>query len=282
MNLALPSQASQAPEQPSIASFQYALVEQAPGQALPSYWHDLPLPRQPLMHQQAFAHLRDDGPWLVFLGEHPEKTLDTLKHELGGQAIQGVIRSPAHLEVLAEHLGDALLAQDPTGQTLLLRSYAPHVLPVLHERAETSWHAWLFGPITEWSTWDTAGCERHFAGTGLAAPADYAPITLDAPLMTQLAADQQALALLAELQRSAPEVFTSSCHGDRLSQVQAALEKARQSGLTHPDDHGLFAVLTLIEGQAPSQSPAWPDLLKMVEQQNYSLGHALEEIAEDE
>ncbi|KHL68469.1 hypothetical protein SF06_28210 [Pseudomonas flexibilis] len=42
--------------------------------------------------------------------------------------IQALISSPAGLDTLAQHLGDALVVQEPGGQTLLQRSYAPHVL----------------------------------------------------------------------------------------------------------------------------------------------------------
>jgi hypothetical protein len=37
-------------------------------------------------------------------------------------------------------------------------------------------------------------------------------------------------ALLEELERSAPNVFKSGCHGDRLMQVEPALEASSESG----------------------------------------------------
>lgn len=258
----------------------YALVEPAPCHSFPSDWDDAALPRSPLMYQPAFAQLCNEGPWLITLGTDADRALATLRTERPGLTIPGLISSPVSLNTLAQHLGDALVAREPSGQTLLLRSYAPHVLTVLHEQAQAPWHAWLFSPIHEWIAIDSTGCERRFTGAGLAQPLPYIPITLDEPLLAQLAADQQALALLTELQRSAPEVFASACHGDRLGQVQAALEQGRQSGLAHPDDHGLFAVLTLIEGRTPSQSADWPDVLHLVLERDYALGHALEEIRE--
>jgi hypothetical protein len=268
-------------KQPTLQ--RYALVEPALCQQFPTDWDDQAFPRRPLMHQAAFAHLCAEGPWLIALGADADGTLETLRTERPSLTIQALISSPAGLDTLAQHLGDALVAQEPSGQTLLLRSYAPHVLPVLDGQAQAPWHAWLFSPIHEWIALDSTGCERRrFTGTGLAEPLPYVPITLDEPILVQLASDQHALALLTELQRSAPEVFSSACHGDRLAQVQAALDEARRSGLTHPDDHGLFAVLTLMEGRAPNQSPDWPDVLHLVLEQDYALGHALEEIRGEE
>lgn len=270
------------PHQPTPLLHRYAVVEPALCEKFPTDWDDQALPRRPLMHQAAFAHLCAEGPWLIALGADADSALKNLRAERPSLTIPGLISSPAGLDTLAQHLGDALVAQEPSGDTLLLRSYAPHVLPVLDEQAQAPWHAWLFSPIQEWIALDSTGCERRFTGAGLAKPLPYVPITLDEPLLAQLASDQHALALLTELQRSAPEVFSSACHGDRLAQVQAALDEARRSGLTHPDDHGLFAVLTLMEGRAPNQSPDWPDVLHLVLEQDYALGHALEEIRQAE
>jgi len=257
----------------------YALVEPELCQKFPADWDDEAFPRRPLMHQTAFAHLCAEGPWLIALGKNTNSTLEALRTARPRLIVHGLISSPTGLDSLARHLGDALVAQEPSGQTLLLRSYAPHVLPVLHKQLQAPWHAWLFSPIQEWTVLDSNGCERfRFTGAGLAEPLPYVPIFLDEPLLARLASDQHALALLTELQRSAPEVFSSACHSDRLAQVQAALDEARRSGLTHPDDHGLFAVLTLMEGRAPNQSPDWPDVLHLVLRQDYALGHALEEI----
>jgi len=267
-------------KQPTL--HRYALVEPALCQKFPADWDDQTLPRRPLMHQAAFAHLCAEGPWLIALGTDADNALAHMRTERPSLTVQALISSPAGLDTLAQHLGDALVAQEPSGQTLLLRSYAPHVLPVLIEQTQAPWHAWLFSPIQEWIAVDSTGCERRFTGAGLAEPPPYVPIILDEPLLAQLASDQHPLALLTELQRSTPEVFSSACHGDRLAQVQAALDAARRSGLTHPDDHGLFAVLTLMERRAPNQSPDWPDVLHLVLEQDYALGHALEEIRGEE
>lgn len=261
----------------------YAIVEQSSiteqGQ---SYWQGHPLPRKPLMSQPEFAHLRDEGPWLVVLGEQPERALATLRQDLDRHSVLGWISSHLSLADLARHLSDALVAQDQDGMTFLLRSYAPHVLRVLHQRRDCAWHAWLFGPITEWSVEDRDGRLHSHAGGGLDTSPEYIPITLDAPLTEALAVDQQALALLTELERAAPEVFTTTCHGERLAHVEQALAEARASGLDHPDDHNLFAALYLLDGQAPSKAPHWPAAMRLVREENYELARALETVQEND
>lgn len=239
-------------------------------------WQGQSLPRMSLMSQPEFAHLRDEGPWLVALGERPESALETLRDDLGRHSIQGWISSSLSMADLARHLSDALIAQAQDGATFLLRSYAPHVLAVLHQRRDCAWHSWLFGPITEWSVADRDGRLHALAGGGLGTPPEYIPITLDAPLAEALAVDPQALALLAEIERTAPQVFTTTCHGERLAQVAQALDEARASGLEHPEDHNLFAALYLLDEQAPNKSPYWPAAIRLVREQNCTLGHALE------
>lgn len=261
----------------------YAIVEQPSiTEEERRYWQGHHLPRMPLMSQPEFAHLRDEGPWLVALGEQPESALATLRHDLGRHSVQGWISSPLSQAGLARHLSDALLAQDQDGMTFLLRSYAPNVLAVLHQRRDCAWHGWLFGPITEWLVEDRDGRSHSHAGGGLGSSPEYVPITLDAPLTEALAVDQQALALLTELQRAAPEVFTTTCHGERLAQVAQALAEARASGLDHPDDHNLFAALYLFDGQAPSKAPHWPAAMQLVREENYELARALETVQEND
>src|SRR5690606_31204533 len=74
---------------------------------------------------------------------------------------------------------------------------------------------------------------------------------------------------------SAPQVFDSDCHGDRLRQVEQALAAARKTELTHPDDHSLFAILYLLEGHPPDHAPDWPIVMQMVSDQNIDFEHAL-------
>lgn len=99
---------------------------------------------------------------------------------------------------------------------------------------------------------------------------------MDEALLEALAINQQALALLEELERSAPNVFESSCYGDRLIQVEQALDASRESGLKHSDDQLLFATLYLLDGQPPNHFDNWPAILKMTNEQNIDLGQALE------
>jgi len=77
---------------------------------------------------------------------------------------------------------------------------------------------------------------------------------LDEALLKSLSINQQAFALLEELERSAAYIFKSSCHGDRLTQVEQALDASRESGLDHADDQLLFATLYLLDGKPLNHS----------------------------
>ncbi|WP_421682946.1 DUF4123 domain-containing protein [Stutzerimonas urumqiensis] len=277
------SDGDKAPREPGnlLAANHYAIVERSSlNEEAQHHWHSSPLPRMSLMSQPEFDSLRDEGPWLVALGEPPESGYATLRDNLGSQAVLGRLSSPLSLPDLASHLSDALICQDKQGATYLLRSYVPHVLAVLHQRKDCPWHGWLFGPIIEWSAEGTDGRIHTHAGHGLSTVPEYVPITLDASLTAMLAIDQQALALLNELKRAAPDVFQTNCHGERLMQVAQALTTARTTELEHPDDHNLFAALYLLDGQAPDKTPHWPAAIRLVKEQNQTLGQALEAVQE--
>jgi len=178
-------------------------------------------------------------------------------------------------------LSRALVAQNTEGRSVLLRSYSPQVMPVLHARTDCAWRDYLFGPINSW--WINNGTEvQHYSGEGFSAiPDDFQPVLLDDDLLAALGSDQQALALLEELERAAPHIFKSNCHGERLSQVDQALTLGRNSGLSHSEDQLLFATLTLLEGQPPDRHEYWSEVLQMVSEQPITLGHALEQVLEE-
>ena len=265
----------------STPEYHYAIVEQPTiGPQERSYWARHPLSRLPLMSQEEFAHLREEGPWLVALGEQPAVEFARLQQDLGGSAVPGYLTSYLPLAELARHLSYALLAQDNNGKTVLLRSYAPRVLTVLHAHSEHPWHSWLFGPINRWTVYDQGNSAVAVSGGGLKSLPDYTPIELDGALIQELGADPQASALLKTLLEQAPEVFTSTDHDERLKQVEGALDGARKSGLKHPEDITLFATLHLLEGKAPSEDPIWPAAMRLVEEHDYELGRALETVLE--
>ncbi|MFJ7313493.1 DUF4123 domain-containing protein [Pseudomonas sp. NPDC098747] len=271
----------QLPADVSTPEYHYAIVEQPTiGPQERSYWARYALPRLALMSQEEFAHLREEGPWLVALGEQPDIEFTRLQQDLGKTAIHGHLTSYLPLAELAQHLSDALLAQDNNGKTVLLRSYVPHVLSVLHAHSEHPWQSWLFGPINRWTVYDSAHGPVSFSGGGLKSLPDYTPIELDSALIQELGADPQASALLKTLLEQAPEVFTSADHDERLKQVEGALDGARKSGLKHPDDISLFATIHLLEGKPPNEDPIWPEAMRLVEEQHYELGRALETVLE--
>lgn len=258
-----------------MAEFHFAIIEQPA--AYPTeqrVWMQTEFPSLPLMQQENLQHLSHTGPWLVALDETAFSRMNTSESAFEQVTVKGWLSSYLPIEPLSQHLSDALVAQGPDGQHLLLRSYAPSVLPVLHARRDCQWHAALFGPINNW--WLLNGAEvQQYEGGGLTALPTYQPITLDPELLVALAMDRQALALLEELQRSAPQVFDSDCHGDRLRQVEQALATARKTELTHPDDHSLFATLYLLEGHPPDRAADWPMVMQMVLDQNVDLEYAL-------
>lgn len=233
------------------------------------------LPHRPLMHQGEFAHLRNHGPWLFECSALDFDTFLNLPDLAGSPALMGWLRSACPLGTLAEHLGDALLAEDETGSVYLLRSYTPATLPLLHARTDAPWQPWLFGPLADWWLPDANGGWRALAGLGLAQPGDYRPIRLDNDLWHALDPDPQAHGLTAELERTAPELFASDCHGDRLAQVREAFDAGRQEGLARPEDLHLFAILSLSAHDRPTHWPEWPAIKAKVQQERWPLADAI-------
>lgn len=273
-NLIAASEALQ-PQDREWIEHHYAVIDPPPLTAAQRVnWEGISLIRESLMQHDAFAHLREEGPWLVELDSPPSNQLDTPFLELGEHALQGWCSSFLSLTELAEHLSNALIAQDEDDQSFLIRSYASHVLPVLHGCKDRPWHAWLFGPINQWWVPSPSGLQQY-SGHGLTTPPEFSPIQLDGALSDQLAVDQLALAMLHELQSNTPEVFVSTCHGEQLDQVTRALQSARDSGLTRIDDQRLFATLYLLEGHPLNKYRHWPTTLQLVEEQQHELGHVL-------
>lgn len=264
-----------------MAEAYFVIVEQcAPSPSSEAFWASNVLPRLSLMLCRALSHLAKEGPWLVAVEGDVLSVVNELGEQLGEQAVMGWLSSYLSHVSLAEHLSRALVAQNAEGRSVLLRSYTPQVMPVLHARIDCPWRDYLFAPINNW--WINNGAEvQQYSGAGLAAvPDEFQPITLDDDLLAMLGSDQQALALLEELEKAAPQIFKSDCHGQRLSQVDQALALGRNSGLSHAEDQLLFATLTLLEGQPPDQQEYWPQVLQMVSEQPITLGHALEQVLE--
>ncbi len=260
----------------------FVIVEQcAPSPSSETFWTNSMLPRLSLMRCRALSHLAQEGPWLLAAEGDVLAVVNELREQLGDQAIMGRLSSNLPHTSLAAHLSRALVAQNAEGRSVLLRSYSPQVMPVLHARTDCSWRDYLFGPINSW--WVNNGTDvQQYSGKGLSViPDDFQPIILDDHLLAALGSDQQALALLEELERAAPQIFKSDCHGERLSQVDQALILGRNSGLSHSEDQLLFATLTLLEGQPPDRHEYWAQVLQMVSEQPITLGHALEQVLEE-
>jgi len=118
----------------------------------------------PLMQQAEVAHLRNDGPLLLDMTGQPFESLVALHNRLDTSLI-GWLNSQLPARQLASHLGDALACLDGNDALLLIRSYAPPALPLLHQQSDQPWHHWLFGPVEAWWSRTEQGWQRF---TGLA------------------------------------------------------------------------------------------------------------------
>lgn len=186
----------------------------------------------------------------------------------------GWLSSQLAAQQLANHLGDALACLDAKETSLLIRSYAPPALPLLHQRSDQPWHPWLFGPIEAWWARTEQGW-RRFAGLSHREIAEYHPIRLDEALMCSLQHDAQAERLLQQAQSVAPETFARDCHGERLRQVQRLLDVAKDQKLGQPADQAFFALCCLMTGTSLHQHPDWPDILRRVNQEPATLERVL-------
>lgn len=227
-------------------------------------------PVWPLLEQPEVAHLRTEGPALIELGRQPYAVQIQLNEQLERKAQHGWLSSPLNIADLRQHLSDALVCRDISGEPLLIRSYAHNVLSQLHARHDRPWHAWLFGPIVHWWLPIRQDWQR-LEGLAQSTPPTYHAIELDQRIVDDLSVDPHAQALVAELQNEAAEVFTSDCHGERLNQAGQALSQARAAGLSRTQDQYFFALYSLLSGNTMSQLPQWPDMLQQVEQHGREL-----------
>ncbi|MDI3353168.1 DUF4123 domain-containing protein [Pseudomonas sp. UYIF39] len=236
--------------------------------------------RRPLMLQPEFAELRNHGPWLLDVSHLDFEAFLAHEYFTGCEAVTGWIRTHCPPDKLATHLSDALLAKNDAGEVLLIRSYAPEVLPLLYARNDMPWHPWLFGPMHEWWLPTTNVDWQCLKGSGFEQPTDYQPITLDADLWKAMEVDPLAYSLTTELEKSAPEVFTSTCHDDRLTQVKQALATGRDEGFEESEDVSLFATLQLMDHEFPATWPQWPQAKDLVRDEKLPLGIAMRQLSE--
>lgn len=236
--------------------------------------------RRPLMLQPEFAELRNYGPWLVDVSNMEFEAFLAHEYFTGCTGMVGWIRTDCPAEKLAAHLSDALLAKNEAGEVLMIRSYAPEVLPMLYTREDLPWHAWLFGPIQDWWVPTDQDQWECLSGLNLGKPGKYDPIVLDAKLWTEMEIDPLPYTLTTELEKEAPEVFTSTCHSARLKQVKEALDAGRDEGLTEPEDVSLFASLKLMDSEFPSNWPMWTEAKKRNSTDNLPLGVVIQQLSE--
>lgn len=235
--------------------------------------------KQSLMQQEEFAALRAHGPWLLDIGHLEFSKFLAMEGLIGTPALMGWIRTDCSFTDLAEHLSDALLAKDDADSVYLLRSYTPTTLPILYARRAAPWHAWLFGPMHDWWFPSADADWQCLSGLSLERPGDYQPIHLDADLWQALELDPLAFSLTSELEKSAAEVFTSECHGDRLAQVTGAVDAGRREGLQQPADLSLFATLQLFDHHFPANHPNWAQVLTQVQEQQQPLARVLKRLS---
>lgn len=224
----------------------------------------------PLLQQPEVAHLSTEGPALIELSGQPFANYTQLDERLAKGARHGWLSSQLDIRELQNHLSDALACRNIDGDTLLIRSYAHTVLPILHARQEQPWHTWLFAPVVHWWLPTRQGWQR-LQGLAQSNVPPYQPIELDQPLVDALGVDPHAQALVAELQASAPDVFISECHTERLDQASQAFSQAREAGLTRQPDQYFYALYSLLGGKAIDQNPHWPAMLQRVEHDGQAL-----------
>lgn len=143
-------------------------------------------------------------------------------HSLIDVGLLGWLSSTVPAHQLADHLSDASACLVANEASLLLRSYAPPTLPLLHQRSDQPWHRWLFGPVEAWWARTEHGWQR-FAGLEQREISEYHPIHLDEALMRHLQHDARAEQLLQQVGHIAPESFSSDCHGERLNRYSNCL-----------------------------------------------------------
>ena len=234
----------------------------------------------PLLLQPGVTHLGNEGPALIELNGQPYANYIQLHEQLTRSARHGWLSSRLDIIELQKHLGDALACRNIDGETLLIRSYAHNVLPILHARHEQPWHTWLFGPIVQWWLPTSQGWQP-LQGLAQSEVPPYHPIELDQPLVDALGIDPHAQALVTELQANAPEIFVSECQGERLNQAGQALSQAREAGLTRQSDQYFYALYSLLGGKPINQNPNWPEILQRVEQGGQPLAQIQVELDED-
>lgn len=108
----------------------------------------------------------------------------------------------------------------------------------------------------------------------------YQPITLDAALWKTLEVDPLPYSLTTELEKTSPQVFTSHCHSERLTQVKQALAAGREQGFNDLEDVCLFATLVLMDGNFPGNWALWVQAKKLVREQGLPLGMAMRRVSE--
>jgi len=229
--------------------------------------------RWPLMRQAEVAHLRNDGPLLLDMSGQSFESLATIRSLLD-TSLTGWVSSQLLARQLASHLGDALACLDANDAVLLIRSYVPPALPLLHQQSDQPWHHWLFGPVDAWWSRTEQGWQR-FAGLAQCQIPEYHPIRLDEALMRSLQHDAQAERLLQQVGKVAPESFASDCHGERLQQVQRLLAVAREQKLGLQDDRAFFVLYSLMTGAPLHERPDWPDILRRVNEDQATLERVL-------
>jgi hypothetical protein len=236
-------------------------------------------PAYPLMYQAEVNHLRDIGPLLLDMSGQPFTQLMAIQDALGSENLCGWLSSSMSAQALAHHLGDALACLDINDSILMIRSYSPEVLPLLHAQTEEPWHQWLFGPVHNWWVINQQGWQ-HLAGIGVSDEVnEYHPIKLNQAMVNALQHDSLAVQLVEQVAQLAPEVFPSDCYGERLQHVTDLLKAARECEL-NTEDQSTFVLHSLLERRPLHQQRDWHRQINQVRTQGVSLENVLAEASE--
>ncbi|CAK7053860.1 MAG: hypothetical protein BACD_02602 [Bacteroides rodentium] len=175
--------------------------------------------------------------------------------------ISAWITSVLPIEVLAAHLRQATFAFDEQGGKYLLRYYDPLITPAIYGRTPENWQAWFFGPVISWwfalpneqtEQWHRLVGRQHMTTT------DAPKLILTPELMQALTDDPLPYRLLLTLEKHCPEVFTHSCQGVRLAQIQTLLHEARQSGINDHDNLNDYVLINMrYPSLAQTGNPQW-------------------------
>jgi hypothetical protein len=218
-----------------------------------------------------FEDFKPSSAWLVY-GTHA-----ALLDQFGdSDIISAWIVSYLALQTLAGHFKRAGFAYNEQDERFLLRYYDPWVTPVLRHLADKKWVEWFWAPfIAYWypvatpleETW------RRIAGGAKTDAPEHIKLILTDELLEGLKHDPYTHRLLNFAQdKLSPSVFSSTCYGVRLAQIEELLEAARmRHGLKSKDDLTVY-VLTMLNTPGIAEESRWQEAMRLAVKGEVGLG----------